>query len=244
MPNKIKKIHALEILDSRGNPTVQATVELSNGTSATSAVPSGASTGRFEAYELRDGDPHRYEGKGVLKAVENVNTKINDALEGVSVFEQTQIDQMMIDLDGTKNKSSLGANAILAVSLAVMSTAAKANNVQLYEYIRSLYNPKLKKYKLPTPVVNVINGGAHGGTNINIQEFWLVAHKAKTFSDKLRQSSEIFHKLGELLHSVGMDTDLGNEGGYSPNVKSHRQVFDLILQRYKSRYRCWSLRIL
>ncbi|MBT4849531.1 phosphopyruvate hydratase [Candidatus Parcubacteria bacterium] len=230
MPNKIKKIHALEILDSRGNPTVQATVELSNGTSATSAVPSGASTGRFEAYELRDGDPHRYEGKGVLKAVENVNTKINDALEGVSVFEQTQIDQMMIDLDGTKNKSSLGANAILAVSLAVMSTAAKANNVQLYEYIRSLYNPKLKKYKLPTPVVNVINGGAHGGTNINIQEFWLVAHKAKTFSDKLRQSSEIFHKLGELLHSVGMDTDLGNEGGYSPNVKSHRQVFDLILQ--------------
>lgn len=230
MPNKIKKIHALEILDSRGNPTVQATVELSNGVSATTAVPSGASTGRFEAYELRDGDTHRYAGKGVLKAVENVNTKINNALHGISVLEQARIDQIMIDLDGTKNKSKLGANAILAVSLAVVQAAAKFNNIQLYEYIRGLYNPKLKKYNLPTPVVNVINGGAHGATNINIQEFWLAPYKAKTFSDKLRQASEIFHKLGELLQSVGMDTDLGNEGGYSPEVKSHRQVFDLIVQ--------------
>lgn len=228
MPHKIKKITALEILDSRGEPTVQVDIELSNGVSAKAAVPSGASTGKFEAFELRDKDPLRYNGKGVLKAVKNVNDILDKELNGLSVYEQQKIDELMIKLDGTKNKSRLGANAILGVSLAVASAAAKADNLQLYEYLRALYKPKLKKFKLPTPVVNVINGGKHGGTNINIQEFWIVPYKTKKFSDKIQQVSEIFHKLGNLLQATGLDTDLGNEGGYSPYVKSHKQVFDLI----------------
>jgi enolase len=234
MPDKIKKISAIEILDSRGNPTIEATVELSNGVSASAAVPSGASTGRFEAHELRDGDKDRYDGKGVLKAIANVNDILNKELNGLSVTQQVKIDNLMIELDGTNNKSKLGANAILSVSLAVAHAAAKFNNVELYEHLRSLYNPKLKKYTLPTPVVNVINGGAHASTNINIQEFWLVPEKAKIFSEKLRQTSEIFHKLGDLLEVAGHDTDLGNEGGYAPNVKSHKQVFEFIIHAIES----------
>ena len=234
MPDKIKKISAIEILDSRGNPTIEATVELSNGVSASAAVPSGASTGRFEAHELRDVDKVRYDGKGVLKAIANVNDILNKELNGLSVTQQVKIDNLMIELDGTNNKSKLGANAILSVSLAVAHAAAKFNNVELYEHLRSLYNPKLKKYTLPTPVVNVINGGAHASTNINIQEFWLVPEKAKIFSEKLRQTSEIFHKLGDLLEVAGHDTDLGNEGGYAPNVKSHKQVFEFIIHAIES----------
>lgn len=234
MPDKIKKITALEILDSRGNPTVEATIELNNGISATAAVPSGASTGRFEAHELRDGDMTRYGGKGVLKAVNNINTVINKELVGLSVIEQDKIDQLMMKLDGTKNKSKLGANAILAVSLATAQAGARANNLQLYQYLRQLYNPRIKHWHLPTPVVNVINGGAHGSTNINLQEFWIVPHKAQTFAEKLRQSSEIFHKLGDLMQATGLDTDLGNEGGYSPEVNSHSQVFELIMQAIES----------
>ncbi|MBT4210064.1 MAG: phosphopyruvate hydratase [Candidatus Komeilibacteria bacterium] len=234
MPDKIKKISAIEILDSRGNPTIETTVELSNGISASAAVPSGASTGKFEAHELRDGDKSRYEGKGVLKAIANVNDVLNQELSGLSVTQQVKIDSLMIKLDGTNNKSKLGANAILSVSLAVAHTAAKFNNIELYEHLRSLYNPKLKKYNLPTPVVNVINGGAHASTNINIQEFWLAPEKAKTFSEKLRQASEVFHKLGDLLEVAGHDTDLGNEGGYAPNVKSHKQVFEFIIHAIES----------
>jgi len=230
MPDKIKKISALEILDSRGNPTLETTVELTNGILASAAVPSGVSTGRFEAHELRDGDKDRYGGKGVLKAVANVNDILNKELQGLSVSQQTKIDNLMIKLDGTKNKSKLGANAILSVSLAIAHAAAKFNKMELYEYLRSLYDPKLKKYLLPTPVINVINGGAHAATNINIQEFWLVPEKATIFSEKLRQASEIFHKLGDLLAASGYDTDLGNEGGYAPNVKSHKQVFEFIMQ--------------
>ncbi len=234
MPDKIKKISAIEILDSRGNPTIETTVELSNGVSASAAVPSGASTGKFEAHELRDGDKARYNGKGVLKAIANVNEILDKELNGISVTQQAKIDTMMIKLDGTKNKSKLGANAILSVSLAVAHTAAKFNNIELYEHLRSLYNPKLKTYNLPTPVVNVINGGAHASTNINIQEFWLVPEAAKTFSEKLRQSSEIFHKLSDLLAAAAYDTDLGNEGGYAPNVKSHKQVFEFIMHAIES----------
>ena len=234
MPDKIKKISALEIIDSRGNPTIETTVELSSGISGTASVPSGASTGRFEAHELRDGDQARYNGKGVLKAINNVNTIFNQELNGLSVVEQKKIDDLMIKLDGSKNKSNLGANAIVSVSLAVAHAAAKFNKVELYEYLRSLYNPKLKKYQLPTPVVNVINGGAHASTNINIQEFWLVPAKAKNFSDKLRQASEIFHKLGDILQVAGYDTDLGNEGGYAPEVKSHKQVFEFLMQAIES----------
>lgn len=234
MPDKIKKISAIEIIDSRGNPTIETTVELANGEIGTASVPSGASTGRFEAHELRDGDKMRYGGKGVLKAIDNVNTIINKHLNGWSVLEQQKIDQAMIKLDGSKNKSNLGANAILSVSLAVAHAAAKFNKVELYQYLRSLYDPKLKNYQLPTPVVNVINGGAHASTNINIQEFWLVPERAKNFSEKLRQASEIFHKLSDLLEASGYDTDLGNEGGYAPEVKSHKQIFEFLIQAIES----------
>jgi len=230
MPDKIKKIKALEILDSRGNPTIQVSVELSNGLIGIAKVPSGASTGSFEAFELRDEDDSRYKGKGVLKAVDNVNNIIDKELNGIRVVEQKEIDNLLIKLDGTDNKSKLGANAILGVSLAIAVTASKSLGIPLYKYLRSIYNKNIKEYKLPTPVVNVINGGAHASTNINIQEFWIIPIKAKTFSEKLRQSSEVFHSLGDLLDSVGYDTDLGNEGGYAPDVKSHREVFDFIYQ--------------
>lgn len=234
MPLKIKKIQATEILDSRGNPTLQVEIELNNGVKDMSSVPSGASTGRFEAFELRDNDQKRYAGLGVLKAVDNVNNILHKELNGLEVTQQKQIDDLMIKLDGSKNKKNLGANAILGVSLACAHVAAKANAQPLYKYLRQLYDHKLNKWSLPTPVVNVINGGKHGSTNINIQEFWLVPFQAPTFQEKLRQASEIFHKLGDILTSVGLDTDLGNEGGYSPHVKSHRQVFDLLHQAIES----------
>ena len=234
MPDKIKKIEAIEILDSRGNPTIQVTVEIGSGQSAVAAVPSGASTGRFEAHELRDGDKDRYDGLGVLKAIANVNDILAKELAGLKVTEQKNIDDLMIKLDGTKNKSKLGANAILGVSLAVAKLGAQVTGVEFYEYLRKLYDPENKKYLLPTPVVNVINGGRHGGTNINIQEFWVVPIAAPEFSEKIRQAAEIFHKLGKLLQGLGMDTDVGNEGGYSPHAKSHRQVFDLITQAIES----------
>lgn len=234
MPDKIKKITALEILDSRGEPTLQVEVELSNGLKGQSAVPSGASTGIFEAHELRDNDPFRYGGKGVLKAVENVNSLLNKELNGLRVTEQKQLDQLMLDLDGTKNKSNLGANAILGVSLALAATAAKSVGEPLYRYLRQLYNPEIKNFLLPTPVVNVINGGKHASSNIDLQEFWIVPQKIASFREKLQQASETFHALGELLKSIGYDTDLGNEGGYAPNVKSHREVFDLLMQAIES----------
>jgi enolase len=234
MPLKIKKILATEILDSRGNPTLQVEVSLSNGMIDMASVPSGASTGRFEAFELRDNDTSRYAGLGVKKAVDNVNNIIAKELAGLEVTEQKKIDELMIKLDGTKNKSKLGANAILGVSLACAHVAAKANAQPLYKYLRQLYDHKLTSWSLPTPVVNVINGGKHGSTNINIQEFWIVPHSAPTFAEKLRQASEIFHKLGDLLTSLKLDTDLGNEGGYSPHVQSHRQVFDLLHQAIES----------
>lgn len=230
MPDKIKKIVALEILDSRGKPTVQATVELNNGLQATAAVPSGASTGRFEACELRDGDPQRYAGQGVLKAVNNVNTILNKELNGLRTVEQGQIDKLMMEIDGTHNKSRLGANAILGVSLAVAKAAALSLRLPLYKYLRQLYNPELKDFQLPKPLVNIVNGGKHASTNLDIQEFWIVPHRASTFAERLRQASEIFQNLGDLLAGLGMDTDLGNEGGYAPNFISHRQVLDLLTQ--------------
>ncbi len=230
MPDKIKEIKALEILDSRGNPTIQVSIELSNGLRGMAKVPSGASTGSFEAFELRDKDENRYEGRGVLKAVANVNSIITKELEGLRISEQKEIDNLLIKLDGTKNKSKLGANAILGVSLAVAVTAAKSVGLPLYKYLRGIYNTHLKDFKLPTPVVNVINGGAHASTNINIQEFWIIPKTAITFAEKLRQASEVFHSLGSLLEATGYDTDLGNEGGYAPHLNSHREVFDFMVQ--------------
>ncbi len=234
MPYKIKEIKASEILDSRGDPTLKVDITLGNGVTDSASVPSGASTGRFEAFELRDDDLLRYNGKGVLKAVDNVNNIINKELNGLQVTDQEKIDKLMVELDNTKNKSRLGANAILGVSLALAHTASKALDIPLYEYLRNLYNPKLKDFNLPIPLVNVINGGRHASTNINIQEFWIIPIKAKTFKEKLRQVSEIFHQLGKLLTGIGLDTDLGNEGGYAPNLKSHSQAFDLITQAVES----------
>ena len=230
MPDKIKKITALEILDSRGEPTLEVEVELSSGIKAKAAVPSGASTGRFEAHELRDNDPLRYDGKGVLKAIKNVNEILNKELVGLRVTEQVQIDGLIIKLDGTANKNKLGANAILGVSLAVAVTAAKSTGLPLYKYLRQLYSPNDKVFTMPTPVVNVINGGKHASSNINLQEFWIVPFKVPSFAEKLRQASETFHALGKILLSKAYDTDLGNEGGYAPNVTSHKEVFEMLMQ--------------
>ncbi len=235
MSKRIKKITALEILDSRGEPTVEVTVELENGMKASAAVPSGASTGAFEAFELRDNDPKRYGGKGVLKAVANVNTEIAKLLEGMYVNDQERIDQLMIGLDGTPNKQRLGANAILGVSLACARVAAMAFGVPLYHYIRSLSSMADEKvYTLPIPLINIINGGKHASSNLDIQEFWIIPHHAhQTFAERLRLGSEVFHALGKLLIAQGMDTDLGNEGGYAPNFPNHRQVFEVLVQAIK-----------
>ncbi len=219
----------MEILDSRGDPTLEVTVHLENGMQATASVPSGASTGTFEAFELRDGDKKRYGGKGVLKAVANVNNEIAAHLSGMYVNDQQRLDQLMIGLDGTENKSRLGANAILGVSLACARAAAQAFGVPLYRYIRSLSESDDQDYHLPTPLINVINGGMHAATNLNIQEFWIIPHHATAFAERLEQGSEIFHALGSVLTSEHMDTDLGNEGGYAPNFPNHRRVFDLLL---------------
>ncbi|MFH0874185.1 MAG: phosphopyruvate hydratase [Candidatus Komeilibacteria bacterium] len=228
MPDTIKRVSASEILDSRGNPTIEVTVELQGGLGAKASVPSGASTGSAEALELRDNDPHRYGGKGVLKACQNVDTEINRALVGIRVTEQRQIDDLMRELDNTPNKSRLGANAILGVSLACARAASKSLAVPLYQYLGDLYGNK--KFTLPLPLVNVINGGLHADTNLNIQEFWIIPVQQVSFSDRLRCADEIFMKLGSILKQAGRDTDVGNEGGYSPNFDSHQQAFDYLRQ--------------
>jgi len=225
---KIKKILSREILDSRGNPTLETKVVLDNGLSAKASTPSGASTGVHEAWELRDGDESRYEGKGVLTAVKNVSTKINEALVGIDVSKQEEIDAIMIKLDGTKNKKKLGANAILSVSLAVARTAALDQGIELYEYIAKTY--KLgKKFKIPTPSFNIFNGGAHADTNLDFQEFMIIPLKDTSVAEKIRMGSEIFHELGRVLKSAGLDTDVGNEGGYAPNIYSSVSAIEYII---------------
>ncbi len=214
---KIEHIHAIEILDSRGNPTIYTVVMLDNGVRGFASVPSGASTGRHEAIELRDGDRKRYGGKGVLKAVGHVNGPIFKALYGKNVYDQIDLDTTMRLLDGTPNKRILGANAILSVSMAAMHAAANSARMPLFEYIRYMYGGKVK-YTLPTPLMNVFNGGAHADTNLDMQEFIVIPHGFKTFARKLQAGSEIFHALGEILHADGLDTDVGNEGGYAPDV--------------------------
>lgn len=215
---KIKQIKARQILDSRGNPTIEADVILEDGTLGRAAVPSGASTGSNEALELRDGDKSLYLGKSVLKAVENINTKINDALVGQDCQEQEKVDQIMLDLDGTENKSNLGANAILAVSLANAKAAALSQNRQLYEYIAYLTG-NIGNYLLPLPMMNVINGGAHADFASDIQEFMIMPVGAKTMSDAIRMGAEVFHNLKSVLKSRGHDTAVGDEGGFAPRVK-------------------------
>ena len=209
----IEKVHAREILDSRGNPTVEVEVTLCNGVVGRASVPSGASTGENEALELRDGDKGRYLGKGVLKAVENVNNVIAPALKGMSVCQQRKIDYKMLELDGTPTKSKLGANAILGVSLAVAQTAAKAFGMPLYRYIGGT-----NTYVLPVPMMNIINGGAHSDAPIAFQEFMIRPVGAPTFREGLRMGAEVFHALKKVLHDKGLSTAVGDEGGFAPNL--------------------------
>ena len=225
---KIKKISSREILDSRGNPTVEATVILDNESSAIAAVPSGASTGEYEALELRDYNT-RYNGLGVLAACENINKKITKKLVGFDAFDQKKIDSSMIELDGTENKSSLGANAILAVSLAAARAAAKAKNVPLYEYLAHTYKFKRPK-NIPTALFNILNGGVHADSGLSVQEFQIIPEKFKSFSEKLRTASEIFHKLKDLLASAGYPTGVGDEGGFAPQLDGHSDAFEFIVR--------------
>jgi enolase len=223
---KITKISALEILDSRGNPTVKATVELENGVSGSAAVPSGASTGTYEAIELRDNDT-RYGGLGVLNACGNINKTIHKKLAGFDAFDQQGIDNTMIELDGTENKENLGANAMLAVSLATARAAAMAQNLPLYSYLAKKYGFKNPK-KIPTAFFNIINGGAHADSGLSIQEFQIIPQKFKSFSEKLRAASEIDHQLKNLLANAGYPTAIGDEGGFAPRLDSHSDAFEFI----------------
>ncbi|MEA3272814.1 MAG: phosphopyruvate hydratase [Patescibacteria group bacterium] len=229
---QIKKIHAREILDSRGNPTISVKVVLKNGAIGVASVPSGASTGAHEALELRDKKKKRFGGKGVKKAVKNINEIIAKKLKGLDVVNQRKVDEMMIKLDGTKNKSKLGANAILGVSLACAHAVAKAENLPLYKHIRKVYNLKLRKYKLPSATMNIINGGAHAGWNLDIQEFMIVP-KARTFKEKLRIGAEIFHSLKSVLKKKGQAVTVGDEGGFAPSLGRNEDAFRLILEAIK-----------
>ena len=221
----IEQVWSREIMDSRGNPTIEAEVILEDGTTGRAAVPSGASTGENEAVELRDGDKLRYLGKGVMKAVANVNEKIGRELEGLDVLDQTQIDQTMIALDGTENKSNLGANAILAVSLASARAAAAFQEIPLYRYIGGT-NAKT----LPVPMMNILNGGAHADNNVDFQEFMVMPVGASSFSEALRCGAEIFHNLKGVLKSRGYSTGVGDEGGFAPNLKSNEEAVETILE--------------
>lgn len=225
---KIQKIHAREILDSRGNPTVEVEVTLENGVMGRAAVPSGASTGENEALELRDGDKGRYLGKGVLKAVKNVNEIIAPALEGDCVFAQRALDQKMIALDGTPTKSKLGANAILGVSLASAQAAAKALGLPLYRYIGGC-----NAYTLPVPMMNIINGGAHSDAPIAFQEFMIRPVGATSIKESIRMGAEVFHALAKLLKGRGLSTAVGDEGGFAPNFNGIEDALDSIIQAIK-----------
>lgn len=221
----IEEIKALEVLDSRGNPTVQVEVITEEGTNGVAMVPSGASTGSFEAVELRDGDKSRYLGKGVLKAVENVNKIIAKELEGMNVFEQAEIDKKLIEIDGTENKGKLGANATLGVSLAVARAAANSLGMSLYKYIGGV-NAKT----LPVPMMNILNGGKHADNTVNIQEFMIMPVGAKSFSECLRTSAEIYHTLKKVLKAKGLETGVGDEGGFAPNLSSDEEALKLIVE--------------
>ncbi|MEW5879311.1 MAG: phosphopyruvate hydratase [Pseudomonadota bacterium] len=214
-----------EILDSRGNPTVECDVLLESGVMGRAAVPSGASTGSREAIELRDGDKGRYGGRGVLKAVENINTEISEAVMGLEANEQAFLDRTLIDLDGTENKSRLGANATLAVSMAVAKAAAEEAGLPLYRYFGGS-----QAMQMPVPMMNVINGGAHANNNLDLQEFMIVPVGATSFAEALRYGAEVFHALKKLIHDRGMSTAVGDEGGFAPNVKNHEAAIQLVLE--------------
>ena len=225
MTTTIASLQAVQILDSRGNPTVSVRATLSDGSTGMASVPSGASTGEFEAVELRDADSNVYRGKGVLRAVQNVNSEIAESVAGMDACDQEALDKKLIELDGTPNKNRLGANAILGVSLAVARAAAGSNGKELYQYLGGE-----SANVLPVPLVNVINGGAHANNSLDIQEFMIVPHGAPTFSEAMRMSAEVFHALGSLLQVDGYHTGVGDEGGYAPRFESMDLAFDFLLR--------------
>jgi enolase len=221
----IEGIYARQIFDSRGNPTIEVDVVTESGAFGRAAVPSGASTGTHEAVELRDGDKKKYMGKGVLKAVENVNSKIASEVVGLSIFDQNLIDKVMIELDGTSNKGKLGANAILGTSLAVAKAAAMEAGQSLYRYIGGV-----NANTLPVPMMNILNGGSHADNSIDFQEFMVMPVKADTFSESLRMGTEVFHTLKKVLHEKGFSTNVGDEGGFAPNIKSNEEAIEIVLK--------------
>ena len=229
MMSEIISVKSIQVLDSRGNPTVEAEVTLKDGTSGRASVPSGASTGSREAVELRDGNNEIYLGKGVLAAVENINSEIQTALIGHDIYDQSSIDQIMIDLDGTENKSRLGANAILAVSLACIKAASASKKTDLFRYLSD------GPYSFPLPMMNIINGGEHANNNIDIQEFMILPVNFERFSDALRAGVEIFHSLKDVLDKQGMSTAVGDEGGFAPNLKNNVAAIETIIEAIESR---------
>ena len=222
-------VHAREILDSRGNPTVEVDVLLDDGTMATAAVPSGASTGQFEAVELRDGDKKRFGGKGVLKAVSHVNDIIGPEIIGLDPTEQVAIDKLMIELDGTPNKGRLGANAILGVSIAVAKAAADSAGLPLFQYLGGV-NAK----EMPVPMMNIMNGGAHADNNVDIQEFMIMPVGASSFAEALRWCAEVYHTLKSVLKEKGLATGVGDEGGFAPNLSSNEEALQVICEAVKA----------
>ena len=222
---EIDEVRALEVLDSRGNPTVQVEVVLEDGSQGVALVPSGASTGSFEAVELRDGDKSRYLGKGVLKAIENVNTIIRDKIIGMNAYDQIGLDRTLIELDGTENKGKLGANATLGVSLAVARAAASSLGMELYNYIGGI-NAKV----LPTPMMNIMNGGKHADSTLSVQEFMIMPVGAKSFTECMRMGAEVYHNLKKVLKEKGLSTAVGDEGGFAPNVKDEDEALAIIME--------------
>lgn len=227
--SEITSIEAHEVIDSRGNPTVEATVTLSSGTSGRAIVPSGASTGAREAIELRDGDESRFMGKGVLKAVSHVNGEIAAALKGMDVTAQKAIDQTMIDLDGTDNKSRLGANALLAASLASAHAAANEKQLPLFQYLGDIFGTT-EKFKLPVPMMNIINGGEHADNSVDMQEFMIIPVGAPSLAEAVRYGTEVFHNLKSVLAKKGLNTAVGDEGGFAPDLSSNEEAIEVILQ--------------
>lgn len=227
--SEIISVKAIQVLDSRGNPTVEAEVTLKDGATGLASVPSGASTGSREAVELRDGDKDIYLGKGVSAAVKNINSEIQSALKNQDIYDQKKIDQIMIDLDGTENKSRLGANAILAVSLACIKAAAASKGIRLFKHLSP------GPYSFPVPMMNIINGGEHANNNIDIQEFMILPVNFDRFSDALRAGVEIFHSLKDVLHEKGMSTAVGDEGGFAPNLENNKAAIEIIIEAIESR---------
>ena len=227
--SEIISVKAIQVLDSRGNPTVEAEVTLKDGTTGLASVPSGASTGSREAVELRDGDKDIYLGKGVSAAVKNINSEIQSALKNQDIYDQSKIDQIMIDLDGTENKSRLGANAILAVSLACIKAAAASKGIRLFKHLSP------GPFSFPVPMMNIINGGEHANNNIDIQEFMILPVNFDRFSDALRAGVEIFHSLKDVLHEKGMSTAVGDEGGFAPNLENNKAAIEIIIEAIESR---------